>query len=194
MCQTDSAEVDDAEKLLAAEADLDGGAIRAMWRWTCYQVLSSSLRSAGYSAGWKTTPLSEPRREALLSSHHSKGTLKRKKNQSRRSDRPKLAITDECPAVISLSCLRAMSDTCVCCGQAAEQIGDEDPHEAGIYGILGGNLRRVAPLCKTWNDKLWAAARTWLEAALDRECPPADLTTKVREANPPSRVGSRFLC
>ena len=48
-----------------------------------------------------------------------------------------------------------------------------------MYGTLGGNLKRVLPLCKTWHDRLWAQARAWLEAALDKACSPSDPTGEV---------------
>ena len=63
--------------------------------------------------------------------------------------------------------------------QAAEQIGDQSGFEAAVYATLGGNLKRVLPLCKTWHDRLWAQARAWLEAALDKECRPSDPTGEV---------------
>ena len=33
----------DAQEAVAAETDLDGNAVRAMWRWTCYQAKTPSL-------------------------------------------------------------------------------------------------------------------------------------------------------
>lgn len=38
MPQADSAPEEEARQVLGEETDLGGGAVRAMWRWTCFQV------------------------------------------------------------------------------------------------------------------------------------------------------------
>jgi len=58
--------------------------------------------------------------------------------------------------------------------QTADLLAEEDKFEAAVFGIFGGNLKRVLPLCTTWHDKLWAQARSWLEAELDDSLAPAD--------------------
>lgn len=39
--QTVQGDGNEARQAIAAEIDLDGNNLRAMWRWTCYQVTES---------------------------------------------------------------------------------------------------------------------------------------------------------
>ena len=58
-------------------------------------------------------------------------------------------------------------------------LSEEDACEAGIFGILGGNLRLALPLCTSWHDQLWAHARCWLETALDALLEPSNPSKSV---------------
>lgn len=70
--------------------------------------------------------------------------------------------------------------------QAAEQLREEDAHEAGVYGVLGGNLGTALPLCASWHDRLWVHCRGWLEAAVDAALPTRDPTGEVTYSLPHS--------
>ncbi|KAG8179404.1 hypothetical protein JTE90_026304 [Oedothorax gibbosus] len=43
------------------------------------------------------------------------------------------------------------------------------PYEQAIYGALCGNLKAVLSVCQTWEDYLWAYARTSLDKLIERE-------------------------
>lgn len=40
-------------------------------------------------------------------------------------------------------------------------------YESALYGVLSSHLARVLPVCKSWEDILWATLRCWLDAAVD---------------------------
>lgn len=52
------------------------------------------------------------------------------------------------------------------CSDFAEKSQNE--FERGIYGILGGNLPRVLPLLRSWEDYCWAYFKHLAELNLDR--------------------------
>ncbi|KAK9789368.1 hypothetical protein WJX73_004814 [Symbiochloris irregularis] len=60
------------------------------------------------------------------------------------------------------------------CYQLAEQTGRQGEgqgpgarNEAALYGVLASHLPRILPICHSWEDRLWAVARCWLEVAVD---------------------------
>lgn len=40
------------------------------------------------------------------------------------------------------------------------------PQERAIYGLFSGNYGAVAPFCKTWEERLWAAAHIYLDSVV----------------------------
>lgn len=42
-------------------------------------------------------------------------------------------------------------------------------HEQAVYGSLCGNLRAMMPVCKTWEDFLWAYVKTSLDKLMEKE-------------------------
>nr|XP_015917142.1 nuclear pore complex protein Nup107 isoform X2 [Parasteatoda tepidariorum] len=42
-------------------------------------------------------------------------------------------------------------------------------HEQALYGSLCGNLKAVLPVCKTWEDYLWAYTKTSLDKLIEQE-------------------------
>lgn len=59
------------------------------------------------------------------------------------------------------------------CYQAAENLASSSDktasceHEIAILGLLGSFLPRVLPACSSWEDRLWAHLRCWLESNVD---------------------------
>eukprot|EP00026_Physarum_polycephalum_P001863 Phypoly_transcript_01866.p1 GENE.Phypoly_transcript_01866~~Phypoly_transcript_01866.p1 ORF type:complete len:1019 (+),score=214.39 Phypoly_transcript_01866:45-3101(+) len=52
-----------------------------------------------------------------------------------------------------------------CCDLARH--GASNPYEKAVYGILGQDIECVLPVCKTWEDYLWANLKVWSDAYID---------------------------
>uniref|UniRef100_A0A6Q2ZQ84 Nuclear pore complex protein n=1 Tax=Esox lucius TaxID=8010 RepID=A0A6Q2ZQ84_ESOLU len=56
----------------------------------------------------------------------------------------------------------------VCCWRMAE---DEqfNRYERAIYAVLSGNLKRVLPVCESWEDSVWAYFRVLVDSLVEQE-------------------------
>lgn len=57
-----------------------------------------------------------------------------------------------------------------------------DALEKGIYGALCGQLDALRPLCTSWEDQLWAYARTAIDVRVEKQI--RDNTSKEFEPLP----------
>ncbi|CAM6108841.1 unnamed protein product [Calypogeia fissa] len=58
------------------------------------------------------------------------------------------------------------------CYFASEKIGgsaDESKYEAAIFAAQCGNVKRMLPVCYTWEAACWALVRSWLDVQVDFE-------------------------
>lgn len=56
----------------------------------------------------------------------------------------------------------------VCCWRMAEE-EQFNRYERAIYAVLSGNLKRVLPVCESWEDCLWAYARVLVDSLVEQE-------------------------
>ncbi|KAL0967258.1 hypothetical protein UPYG_G00249980 [Umbra pygmaea] len=71
----------------------------------------------------------------------------------------------------------------VCCWRMAE---DEhfNRYERAIYAVLSGNLKRVLPVCESWEDCVWAYFRVLVESLLEQEIRSSEMGTEDLEELP----------
>ncbi|KAG6549031.1 hypothetical protein Mapa_009474 [Marchantia paleacea] len=72
------------------------------------------------------------------------------------------------------------------CFAASNNIGDslhESKYEAAIFASQCGNVKRMLPVCFTWEAACWAMVRSWLDVEVDLQLSSAHILKSPQELN-----------
>ncbi|BBN06716.1 nuclear pore complex protein Nup107 [Marchantia polymorpha subsp. ruderalis] len=78
------------------------------------------------------------------------------------------------------------------CFAASNNIGDgphESKYEAAIFASQCGNVKRMLPVCFTWEAACWAMVRSWLDVEVDLQLSSASILKSPQEINDESTGG-----